>query len=93
MGSYAVIGASKGIGLEFVRQLLADPSNVVLATCRNPDGATDLAALGKGAQGQLHIFALDTSDPESIASAPEHARTALGGRGLDYLLCNAAVVR
>ncbi|VDB97663.1 unnamed protein product [Peniophora sp. CBMAI 1063] len=89
--TWLITGANRGIGLEFVRQLLSDQSNVVLATCRNPDAATDLKALGKAAQGQLHVFALDTADSTSISSAPEHARAALGERGLDYLLCNAAV--
>ncbi|KZV62033.1 NAD(P)-binding protein [Peniophora sp. CONT] len=91
--TWLITGANRGIGLEFVRQLLSDQSNVVFATCRNPDAATDLAALGKSAQGRLHIFALDTSDPASISSAPEHTRAALGEQGLDYLLCSAAVVR
>ena len=39
--SVLVTGANRGIGLEFVRQLLAlqTPPKHVLASCRNPDAA------------------------------------------------------
>ncbi|OCH84288.1 hypothetical protein OBBRIDRAFT_839825, partial [Obba rivulosa] len=66
--TWLVTGSSRGIGLELVRQLLADPSNVVIAACRNPDGATALKALHESdaAKGELHVVGLDVSDEASI---------------------------
>ena len=55
-----VIGASRGIGLEFVRQYLADGANVV-ATARNDEGLQRLKALGAKA------LRLDVAQPASIS--------------------------
>ena len=64
-----VQGASRGIGLEFVRQLLAEPSiGRVVATCRAPERAAELATLAAG-ERRLHVVALDVADEESIARA------------------------
>lgn len=55
-----VIGASRGIGLEFVRQYLADGANVI-ATARNDEGLQHLKALGAKA------LRLDVAQPASIS--------------------------
>jgi NAD(P)-dependent dehydrogenase (short-subunit alcohol dehydrogenase family) len=69
-GNVLVQGASRGIGLEFVRQCLAE-SRVghVLATCRSPTDAAELAALVDTAAGRLTILPLDVTDEASIAAA------------------------
>ena len=64
------------IGLELVRQLVADPQNIVVATCREPAHASKLTALKDGAaRGRLHVIALDvgttfsgvrTMDPDRV---------------------------
>jgi NAD(P)-dependent dehydrogenase (short-subunit alcohol dehydrogenase family) len=61
-----VTGANRGLGLEFVRQLLARGDRVV-ATCRHPGKATALNALAGEYPGRLHVLPLDVSDPRSIA--------------------------
>lgn len=76
-GNVLVQGASRGIGLEFVRQCLAE-SRVghVLATCRSPANAADLATLAATAAGRLTVLALDVTDEASItAAAAATART------------------
>ncbi|KAH9887905.1 C-factor [Cubamyces lactineus] len=73
------------------RQLLADPSNTVIATCRNPDGATGLHALKDSAKGTLHIVQLDVSDEESIRNSYKAVEPLIGDKGLDYLYNNAAI--
>ncbi len=83
---------SRGIGLELTRQLLADPSNLIIATCRTPDRATALHALKDTAKDTLHIVALDVADEASIRASRKPVEEALGGRGLDYLYNNAAIV-
>lgn len=85
--------ASRGIGLELTRQLLASPHNIVLATCRTPDTATKLHALQDSAKGTLHILALDVSSTASIEAVLKPAQDILGDRGLDYLFNNAGIVR
>ena len=67
-----VTGCSRGLGLEFVRQLVqqqADTPSTIIATCRSPDSATELTALAAQAKG-VHVLALDVSDEASIAQLP-----------------------
>ena len=61
-----VTGANRGLGLEFVRQLLARGDRVV-ATCRHPGKATALNPLAGEFPGRLHVLPLDVGDPKSIA--------------------------
>jgi NAD(P)-dependent dehydrogenase (short-subunit alcohol dehydrogenase family) len=64
-----VQGASPGIGLEFTRQLLAEPQvERVFATCRAPQTATALTSLAAG-EPRLRVLALDASDEDSIRAA------------------------
>jgi len=69
-GSRALVqGASRGIGLEFVRQLLAEPAvGQVFAGCRFPDQAGDLAALA-ATEPRLRVVPLDVTDEAGIARA------------------------
>lgn len=83
---------SRGIGLELVRQLVSNPNNFVVATCREPSRASKLHALKESAKGQLHVVALDVSSEASIRGSVAEVSQILGGRGLDYLYNNAAVV-
>jgi NAD(P)-dependent dehydrogenase (short-subunit alcohol dehydrogenase family) len=61
-----VTGANRGLGLEFVRQLLARGDRVV-ASCRQPGKATELNALAGEHPGRLHMLPLDVADPRAIA--------------------------
>jgi NAD(P)-dependent dehydrogenase (short-subunit alcohol dehydrogenase family) len=60
-----VTGANRGLGLEFVRQLLARGERVV-ATCRHPGQAGALNALAGEHPGRLRVMPLDVADPGSI---------------------------
>ncbi|NYZ61366.1 SDR family oxidoreductase [Luteimonas deserti] len=59
-----VTGANRGLGLEFVRQVLADDGHV-LATCRHPGKATALNHLAAEHPGHLKILPLDVGDTRS----------------------------
>jgi len=61
-----VTGANRGIGLEFVHQLLARGDRVI-ATARHPGKANALNALAGEYPGRLHILPLDVADPRAIA--------------------------
>jgi NAD(P)-dependent dehydrogenase (short-subunit alcohol dehydrogenase family) len=69
-GSQALVqGASRGIGLEFVGQLLADPAvGRVFAGCRAPEHADELVALASR-EPRLQVVRLDVTDEASIAQA------------------------
>ena len=59
-----VTGANRGLGLEFVRQLLADGARVV-AACRQPGKATALNTLAAEHPGHLKVLPLDVGDARS----------------------------
>lgn len=62
-----VTGASRGLGLEFVRQLLAR-GDAVVAACRRPRDAEALAALASEHPDRLQLRALELTDPGSRAA-------------------------
>ncbi|KAI0765965.1 NAD-P-binding protein [Trametes elegans] len=89
--TWLITGCSRGIGLGLTEQLLQDPANFIIATCRNPAKATALEALKETAKGTLHILKLDVDDLEGIKRSVDDVARLLGEHGLDYLVNNAAV--
>ncbi|XP_047051225.1 C-factor-like [Lolium rigidum] len=87
-GVSMVQGASRGIGLEFVRQLLRRSDQVrVVATCRAPDSAAELQELRREHARRLTVLPLDVTDESTI----EAAAAAVGEtHGSLDLLINAA---
>jgi len=87
-GSQALVqGASRGIGLEFVRQLLAQPAvGRVFAGCRAPDQADELEALA-ASESRLQVVPLDVNDEASIARA---AATVVNATDRLHLVVNCA---
>ncbi len=61
MPTVLITGANRGLGLEFARQYAADGWRVI-ATCRDPSTAGDLAGIG----GQVEIAGLDVTDGEAV---------------------------
>ncbi len=75
-----VTGSSRGLGLEFCRQLKSLGAEVI-ATARDPKKAIDLRAL------QLRTEPLDVTSEASVAAFAER----LGDEPLDMLINNAGV--
>ncbi len=87
-----VTGANRGLGLEFVRQLLAR-GDAVIATARAPDNADDLQALLRAHRGQLQVFPLDVAQPASQSALVHALPEALAESGrIDLLINNAGVL-
>ena len=87
-----VTGANRGIGLDFVRQLLARGDHVV-AACRQPGKATALNTLAGEHPGRLHVLPLDVADAKSRASLVHDLPLVLGeDGGIDLLVNNAGVL-
>ncbi|KAK0645381.1 hypothetical protein B0T16DRAFT_411097 [Cercophora newfieldiana] len=93
MPVYCITGTNRGLGLEFVRQLAASPSNTILAAVRSLS-SSDLGDLRAVASPTTHILECDTSSLESIhsfAKAAAHVLTPAGNLKIDYLINNAAI--
>ena len=86
MPSVLVTGANRGLGLEFVRQYLADGDEVI-AACREPAVATSLRSLSSATAGRLSVIELDVTDPVSVRRAAERTE-----RDLDILINCAGVM-
>jgi len=81
MQSVLIIGASRGLGLEFVRQYRRD-GWLTLGTCRSPEQDALLSAEGATA------IRLDAADPDSFAGLAR----ALDGTRIDVCIYNAGVL-
>ena len=87
-----VTGANRGLGLEFVRQLLARGDRV-LAACRHPGKAGDLNLLAGAHPGRLHVLPLDVANETSRnAFAQELALVLDDDARIDLLVNNAGVL-
>lgn len=84
MPTILITGASRGIGLEFVRQY-AEAGDRVIATCRRPEAATELAAVAARFPGQVRIAALDVTDHAAV----DALAASLAGQPIDILVNNA----
>lgn len=77
---WIIVGASRGIGLEFTRRLLLQ-NHIVIATARSIPGASQLWPLTGSENGHnLKILECDVSDESSIKNFAEQVRR-LGRKG------------
>ncbi|KZO97702.1 NAD(P)-binding protein [Calocera viscosa TUFC12733] len=90
--SYFVTGASRGLGLEFVKQLLDRPNTKVVATVRDLTELPELAAVQSSAPAdRLLVLRYDAIDFEAAKGVVEQASEFLENK-LDVLIANAGTV-
>ncbi|KAK8016243.1 hypothetical protein PG993_014432 [Apiospora rasikravindrae] len=92
MPVYVITGGRGGIGLEYVRQLTANPSNIVIATVR--DASADISNLKDviaKSEGRGHIVQCDVSSESSIATLAQAIPPILGEKKIDVLVNNAGI--
>lgn len=82
MQTVLITGANRGLGLEFTRQYAQAGWNVI-ACCRNPQTATQLAGNSK----HMRIIQLDVQDHQKI----DMLAIELKGVAIDILISNAGV--
>lgn len=98
--SAVVQGASKGIGLEYTRQLLLGSTKcpLVFATCRNPANSTELQSLKSQIESSssntqsLHILPIDLSNEKTIEDASSQVKSIIGNNKLDLLINNSGIL-
>ena len=61
-----ITGCSRGLGLEYVKQILETTESHVVATARNPQKSDALTRLSKQYEERLKLVTLDTEDESSI---------------------------
>ncbi|XVF26296.1 hypothetical protein REPUB_Repub14bG0004100 [Reevesia pubescens] len=82
-GVSMVQGASRGIGLEFVKQLLQmNEKGHVIATCRNPAGATGLIELKNQFAERLNILPVDVTVESTIEESAKSITERYGSLNL-----------
>jgi NAD(P)-dependent dehydrogenase (short-subunit alcohol dehydrogenase family) len=79
-----ITGASRGLGLELTRQYAAEGARV-LATCRDPAGSPELAALAARYPALIRVEALDVTDHGAVDALAAKLR----GQPIDILVNNA----
>jgi NAD(P)-dependent dehydrogenase (short-subunit alcohol dehydrogenase family) len=89
MQTVLITGASRGIGLAFVRAYL-QRGDLVFATCRYPSTATHLHQVSGAYPQQLRIVALDIASVDSISACYQTLQhhTAV----VDLLINNAGII-
>ena len=86
MPNALIVGASRGIGLEFARQYQALGWNVI-AACRDPAAAEALNGFATGASPKIRVVQLDVTDKAAIESLAAQMR----GHTIDLLLFSAGI--
>lgn len=87
--TYLVIGATRGIGLEFVRELSEVEDNKVIGSSRSLKNAGKLQELADSRKN-VSIVELEVGNEESTAKLPEQLAKIV--TGIDVLIHNAGVV-
>ena len=65
----SIIGASRGIGAQYCRSLIARENVQIIASCRNPETSQELSELKRSHPDNLLILPVDVTKEDDIARA------------------------
>ncbi|PVH94226.1 NAD(P)-binding protein [Periconia macrospinosa] len=82
MPSYVVVGASRGIGLGYLKNLAANPANTVIGIARNPSAVESIP--------NATVFQGDLTDPASLQAAASKVAAITQDGAVDHLVVNGA---
>ncbi|PVI01304.1 NAD(P)-binding protein [Periconia macrospinosa] len=82
MPSYVVVGASRGIGLGFLKNLAANPDNTVIGIARNPSAVESVP--------NVTLLQGDLTDAASLKAAASKVATITKDGAVDHLIVNGA---
>lgn len=91
MATWLVVGASRGLGLEFVRQLLAR-GDLVIATVRDPPKAAELWQMAGNSAGACQLLLCDVSDEANISRFIEELTSLRLLQRIDYAVINPGIL-
>ncbi|KAF6254979.1 hypothetical protein COO60DRAFT_262243 [Scenedesmus sp. NREL 46B-D3] len=86
-----ITGGTRGIGIEFVAQLLQQ-GNTVLATGRDPSSSAGLQKLAEQYGDKLITTSMEASDPDSVVQWAATLKESGRIPHVDVLISNAAVL-
>ncbi|XP_065181547.1 C-signal-like [Sycon ciliatum] len=95
--SILITGANRGLGLEFVKQILQKSDGAtkhIFAAHRSPlgsDGTQQIEQLSKEHSGRVHLVQIDVTDQDTIKKAAQFVETIVGDDGLNVLVNNSGV--
>lgn len=87
MANVAIVGASRGIGLELAKQH-AEAGDRVFALCRSPGKADALNALAASSGGRVSVHLMDVADEVSVRAGA----AATGSDSIDVVYTVAGIV-
>ena len=93
MATYLITGASRGIGLELIKQLLDCPVDQVgriFAASRDRSSTALQDVLAAHPERTRHVL-ISTNDDASVKAAVQQVEKELGSKGLDVLVNGAAI--
>ncbi|CAI7584547.1 unnamed protein product [Penicillium glandicola] len=91
MPSYAITGASRGIGWEFLRQISSDLNNTVIGLVRSKSATEKRVEAELPERTNIHIVEADITNYSALNAAVDETATITDGK-LDYLIANAGIV-
>lgn len=92
MATYLITGASRGLGLEICKLLVAEPvSEVDTVYAAFRTRTTALEELAQGNPGRVHNVHMDVTNHKHVLDASQALRSLLGARGLDVLINCAGI--
>ncbi|KAF1964630.1 NAD(P)-binding protein [Bimuria novae-zelandiae CBS 107.79] len=87
MPSYVIVGASRGLGYQYLKTLSTNPSNKVIGLVRTPASVQSKVS-ADNLPSNVHILQGDLTDPSSLNAAAAEASKITSA--VDYLIVNGA---